>query len=91
MLISTRKLLNIKTSANVNVSVMWSPSIIETVTVILHDNILWESHPYELILGSRDSDYFLYPRMILAKDVPYCMINMNNMTVKERIFLMENM
>jgi hypothetical protein len=42
------------------------------------------------ILGSRDSDYYLHPRMILAKDVPYCMLIMNNMTVKERIFVMEN-
>jgi hypothetical protein len=27
--------------------------------------------------------------MILAKDVPYCKLIMNNMTVKERIFVME--
>jgi hypothetical protein len=43
----------------------------------------------ELILGSRDSDYYLHPRMILAKEVPYCKIMMNTMTVKERIFVMD--
>jgi hypothetical protein len=43
----------------------------------------------ELILGSKDSDYYLPPRMILAKDVPYCKIMVNTMTVKEGIFVMD--
>jgi hypothetical protein len=82
-------LLNIKASANVNVSVIWTPSIIETVTVILLGNLSVRKFS-ELILGSRDSDY--YP---VFQDDPgerrTILHDHQILTVKERIFLMENM
>jgi hypothetical protein len=49
-------LFNIKARANVNVSVS-TPSIIETVTVILFGNFFVRKL-YELIFGSRNSDYY---------------------------------
>jgi hypothetical protein len=75
----------------------WAPLTIETATVILQDKLflmrksslrVYVRKFSELILGSRDSDYYPSPRMILAKDVPYCKIIVNPMTVKERIIVM---
>jgi hypothetical protein len=76
----------------------WAPSTIDTDTVILQDQLflmrksslrVYVRKFSELILGSRDSDYYPSPRMILAKDVPYCKIMVNPMMVKERIMVMD--